>query len=122
MVEMVGRFKKNRRQPESAITVPQSTVCFVDAGYVYPDKYADSPPEEWAPMSNNPGFGEVTFPGNSPWPSYPGGRVPGVPVPMARHLNGLVNAMFFDGHVESLPVRTLTGTRRGRANCITDNK
>ena len=91
-----------------------------DAGYVR-ERYS-LPPEEWAPMVNNPGFGDVVFPGTSNWPSYPSSSAPHPPVPMARHIGGLVNALFFDGHVEARSVLDLVDHRRGSAECITDNR
>ena len=107
---------------ESVINRPQDTLSNCDAGYVSQTKYAGSPPEDWAPQDNNPGFGDLIFPGNQAWPSYPGGAAPGRPVPMARHVGGVVNSLFFDGHVESIQVARLLKPRRGDDDCLHDNE
>ena len=119
---MVVDYGYRKVLPEDAVSRPQSTLSHCDAGYVSQAKYAGSPPEEWAPQSNNPGFGDLIFPGNQAWPTYPGGAVPGRPVPLARHVGGLVNTLFFDGHVESLQVARLLKPRRGDDDCLHDDE
>jgi prepilin-type N-terminal cleavage/methylation domain-containing protein/prepilin-type processing-associated H-X9-DG protein len=119
-IDLRGRVKTDKRQPEDAITIPHATLSHTDAGYVR-DRYT-LPPEEWAPQFNNPGFGDVHFPGNSQWSQFPGGTAPHPPVPMARHIGGALNVLFFDGHVEARPVRELLDYRRGDPDCIHDNQ
>jgi len=109
-------------QPETAITKPSATISHVDAGYVSPARYSGGPAEDWAPQDNNPGFGDLVFPGNQAWPSYPGGTAPGRPVPMPRHISAQVNSLFFDGHVLAYPVAQLLRPRRGDPDCLHDNE
>jgi len=115
-----GTFRKLVNEEE--IVKPNFTVSHCDAGYVSNEKYQSNPPEEWAPQSNNPGFGDLVFPGNTAWGGgYPGGSAPGQPVPMARHVGGLVDTLFFDGHVEALKASALIRPRRGDDDCLHDN-
>ena len=110
-----------RLQPETAILRPQATISVSDAGWPDRVKYDTLPPEEWAPQVNNPGSGTIVFPGNQGWASYPG-PYPGRPPPLARHVGGNVNNLFFDSHVEAIGATPLLRMRRGDNDCVWDNE
>ena len=119
---MVSLPSYSRLQPEIAVLRPAHTISVSDAGRVDKAKYAALPPEEWAPQYDNPGSGRIAFPGNQGWASWPGGTPPDGPVPLARHVGGYVNNLFFDGHVEPIGATALLSMRRGDPECVWDNE
>ena len=119
---MVALPAYSRLQPEIAVLRPGHTISVSDAGRIDPAKYAALPPEEWAPQIDNPGSGRIAFPGNQGWASWPGGTAPQEAVPLARHVGGYVNNLFFDGHVQVVGATALLSMRRGDPDCIWDNE
>lgn len=118
---MVSLPSYSRLQQEIAVLRPQNTISISDAGWPDHAKYLSLPPEEWAPQINNPGSGTIVFPGNQGWSSYPG-PYPTRPPPIARHVGGYVNNLFFDGHVEQIGASALLSMRRGQSDCVWDNE
>ena len=97
-------------------------IIFCDAGYIDARRYFTLDPEEWAPMTNNPGHGEVAFPGDGNWFRYPGGNPPtGRPVPMARHAEQ-VGCMFLDSHAQLIAPPAILEPVAGESNCLFDKE
>lgn len=106
----------------SSFRGPSEVMMVCDAGQVWENKFLYEDSANWPTMANNPGFGEVMFPGDKDWGrmSSAGGTKTVMSVPMARHDGGRLSCMFLDGHVQQLDVHELLDSERGTGGCLYD--